>query len=345
MDILAKAILDSQQIEARKRLGVKGIELLLLDKDFRDLDKTKEALIRIAQEWEIVALEAPDSTKEYRLNPFSADSKTRVSSRDFLLRYVELANSVNNITKNIAYAQFQYIFDGFDDKGRPVEVDRERQLGEIREHYESLRRNSQVELQIENITQINPAYADGSLCHCYTTTRPSDFPIIGTPLALDVIHLAQVLYTWLKTEPTDEDKNIARVKIPGMPQFGGGVYIQMTDEDKKTAERIKKEQKETNLRETITSELVRVIKFYRPLIGSLQFANASVGFGAFPGEDGVASDTGLIDLKRVFQEAIIPANVPYVIPEYRETDWLNPLNQQNAIAMVRRLSEEYSKRE
>ena len=344
MEILAKAILDRQQIEARKKLGVKGIELLLLDKDFRNLDKTKEALIQIAKDWEIVALEAPDSTKEYHINPFSADSKTRVSSRDFLLRYVELANTVNDSTNNISYAQFQYLFDGFDDNGKPIEVGRERLLGEIREHYGSLRQNSQVELQIENITQINPAYADGSLCHCYTTIRPSDFQIIGTPLALDIIHLAQVMYTWLKAEPTDEDKNIARVKIPGMSQFGGEVYIQMTDEDKKTAERIKKEEKGTSIREAITSELVRVIKFYRPLIGSLQFANAGVGFGAFPGEDGVASDTRVIDLKKDFQEAIIPSDVPYVIPEYRETDWLNPVNQQNAIAMIR-LSEEHSKRE
>lgn len=335
MNILAKSILNYGQLEARKRLNTPGVELLLLEKDFQDLTKTKDKLVRIAEEWPIIALEAPDSTKTYPINPFSDDIQVSRSSNDFLLHFVDLANYVNERTGKIAYAQFQYLFDRFGSNGLPKIVDREEQLAKIKDYYEQLRRNSQVKLQIENIIPINPAHADGSLRYCYTTIRPSDFALMDVPMALDVIHLAQTFYTWLKAQ--DEKDGLCKIKIPALKEFNGGIYIQMSEEDKVIREKIANDVKEVGLREAVTSELIAVIQNYNPLIGSLQFANAEAGFGAFPGEDGVESDEGMINIGRLFREAIIPANVPYVIPEYNEEDYTKPINQQKVIELIQKI--------
>ncbi len=343
MEILAKSIVDDGQLEARKSLGVKGIELLLLEKDFDDIDKTKEKLVEIARQWEVVALEAPNGITKYPMNPFSADSGVRLSSRNFLSQYADLANSVNVITKNIAYAQFQYIFDEFNDEGRSPEVHRGEQLGMIKEHFEGLQKSSKVNLQVENTTPISQAYGRGTLSHCHTAIRPSDFAQIGVPMALDVIHLSQTCYTWLQAET--ENDNLFKVNILGVPKYKGKFYLQMTDEDLETVARIKKNVEIMNIKDAITTELIRTIRIYSkmvtknygPLIGSLQFANAEVGFGVLPGEDGIETSEGMIDVRRLFSEAIIPAGISYVTPEYHEKSWLVPINQQNAITLVRSL--------
>jgi hypothetical protein len=41
----------------------------------------------------------------------------------------------------------------------------------------------------------------------------------------------------------------------------------------------------------------------------------------------------------VLAEAIIPCNIPYVIPEYHEEDYCNPQHQRRIIPFVRALSQ------
>jgi len=76
---------------------------------------------------------------------------------------------------------------------------------------------------------------------------------------------------------------------------------------------------------------------YSSFIGSLQFSNAKAGVGTSDDDEGYAGEDGLLDIPRIFREAIIPVDVPYLIPEYQETNYGNPVHQQKVIAMVRDL--------
>ena len=337
MKILAKSIL-ALQMEARKSLDVEGIEILLLEKDFEDLKSTKESLVRVASEWPLVGLEAMDGTSKYGMNPFSANKREAQFSRDLLLRYVDMINELNAKTKNIPYAQFQYLLDKFVKKGkeyRAKPVDKNEQLERIRLHFNGLSSISDIELQLENITQVNPA-KDGSLRHCYTTLHPRDFSSMGIPMALDVIHLAQTLYIWSQATKKDSANGLYPVvtRIDGKTTR---IYIQMSDYELEIGNRIRGDIKRTGIRNAITSEIVSLILKYGENIGSLQFANAKVGFGAEFGEDGIATSEGMIDLKRLFNEAIILKNIPYVIPEFEEQDYTKPVNQRKAVNMVKDL--------
>ena len=333
MKILAKSILDSKQIEARKSLPVDGIEILLLEKDFQNCKKTKEDLTKIAEEWPLIGLEAPDSIRKYPIDPTSTNKNIREFSENFLLRFIDFSNNVNLKTGNVAYLQFQYLFDQLIKKDYIKTTDRKAQLRKIREHYTRLKTRSSIELQIENIIPISPSSSNGTLNYCYTTIRPNDFIETQIPIALDIIHLAQTFYTWYKAK--HKFKNYFSLDIKGKNPIT--TYIEMTEEDIEIRNRLKRKINEFGIKNAITSELIDTINNCQKIIGSLQFANAKIGYGAIQGEDGILINKGMIDIQRVFIEAIMPKNIPYVIPEYSERDYNNPINQRKSIEIIRKL--------
>lgn len=146
-------------------------------------------------------------------------------------------------------------------------------------------------------------------------------------MALDIAHLAITLYTWSKAQQQRDGSYL--IESPR-----GRLEIEMTDKDYEIGKRIRDS---LSLQEAITAEVIECINKYSSLIGSLQFSNAKAGVGTDVNDEGYIGRDGLLDIPRIFREVIIPKNISYVIPEYQETDYLDPIHQREAIAMVRRL--------
>jgi hypothetical protein len=327
MKLLAKSILHPGQIAARRQLKCDGIEILLLGNDFKDISLTKAALRETAQEYPVVGLEAPDSVDGMPVYPLSPDSTIAHFSREFLARCIELAHELTAKTNAEVYFQYQYCGSPAH-PNTPFRSDYESDLEAMANHYSLLQRSSNVPIQMENGTPIAAAYDQEEKLYARTVSaRMSDFADTNIPLALDIVHLAETLYTWSQAKQDNCGWFVETKR--------GRMYFPAVEEDIATGYRLAKQH---DLRTAITDQIILEIKSNADRIGSLQFANAQAGFALEHENEGHAGADGIIDVARVMKEAIIPANIPYVIPEYRETDYLDPVHQRAAARMVRELS-------
>src|SRR3989338_4870717 len=328
MKILAKSALRADQIAVRKSLAVDGIEIILLSEDMDNYSQALDKLRRAADDFSVVGLEAPCEDKDLVINPISDDIFQSRKSRDYLFRCVDLINGVKQGTDCEAYFQYQYSFDSFD-QGKPRHgAARKILLERIVEFHHELQHRSDVPLQIENGTPIG--IRKNQPMYLPVTAGMEEFGEMPIPLALDIAHLAISLYTWSKAV---KDGELYRVATPL-----GSLSIEMSDAQSSAGAYIGESFfRGTFTRDTITAIINRFIHIYHDLIGSLQFSNAKPGVGTDVHDEGYAGMNGLLDVERVFREAIIPLNIPYVIPEYEEDDYLHPTHQRDAIEMVRRL--------
>lgn len=327
MKLLAKSILHPGQIAARARLACDGIEILLLGNDFQDIAATKDALIAIAREYPVVGLEAPDSVDGKPVYPLAREPALHHFSREFLSRCVELANELDAKTNAKVYFQYQHLGNrALPDV--PVQDGYAFDLDATVYHHTLLQRSSNVPVQMENITPLCAGFGqEENLYYRTVMARTSDFADANIPLALDIAHLAETLYTWSQAKQDAHGWHVATAR--------GKLYFPAADEDIATGVRIARH---SHLETAITDEIIAEIRKHAALIGSLQFANAQPGFAIEHDNEGFAGDGGLIDVPRVLKEAVIPAGIPYVIPEYREKDYLDPVNQRAAVDLVRTLS-------
>ena len=105
----------------------------------------------------------------------------------------------------------------------------------------------------------------------------------------------------------------------------------MTRRDIETGKRIRGK---SDLRGAITKDIIGDIRKYSPIIHSMQFADATLGFGIDPKEAGCWAG-GMIDIPAVLREAV-KLDVP-IIPEYHESDYNNPKNQIKIFALAREI--------
>jgi hypothetical protein len=341
MHILAKSVLDEKQLASRavlkQELPIKGIEILLRDKDFQDIEKTAKWLIEIGNKYKILGLETGVSTiiggKKIAINPISHDAYTRTIAKQFLARYVSLINNVMEKTSAQVYAQWQLLGEPYGPDRKPSQIlSHSDELKKLQTYHLQLQSQSHAHLQMENGVPINPNGTPSKPEEFYNDfimTRIEDYRVAGMPAALDVTHLALSLNCWAHSEPQGA--------LYKLNTKNGTFYFQQTQSDVEAGERIKKAMKNgASLRESITDELIRVVLTHKKEIGSLQFADAERGFGTDENEQGYHGTDGLINMQRLFQEAIIPADIPYVIPEYHETDYTNPIHQKKAIKDIAR---------
>ncbi len=329
MKLLAKSIIDKRQTDTRKDLDVDGIEIVLLGRELDDenINATTQAFIALADHFPIIGVEAPISYHGLPVNPIAEDTSIREQSREYLQRCLDLTSQLKAATGAEVYFQYQYAFGNFQPNGYPArKVPRDYELQQIAAFHRSLEAQCDFPVQIENGTPIHlhnnqPAYR-------HTTIRLSDFAEHNIPVALDICHLAISLYTWSKARPLT--LNLDSVKTPR-----GILAIEMTEEDRTFGRRIADSRKDQN---SITDILIEQITQYAPIIGSLQFSNAKAGFATSDEEEGYAGSDGLIDIPRVLAKAIVPCNLPYLIPEYQEEDYCSPIHQRTIISFVRTLS-------
>jgi len=330
MKLLAKSIIDQRQTDIRKDLDVEGIEIILLGGELEkdNIKATTEAFITLAEDFPVIGIEAPTSYKGLPVNPIAEDKVTRGISRDYLQRCVDLTSQLRAKANVEVYFQYQFAFGNYLPTGYPKQkVPLSYELEQIASFHYALESQCDFPIQIENGTPIHlhndfPAYRN-------STIRMSDFAQHCLPVALDICHLALTLYTWSKAKPLTI--SLDSVKTPK-----GILAIEMTEEDRALGTRIAQEKNEQR---TITNIIIEQIREYAPLIGSLQFSNAKPGFATDELEESYAGSDGLIDIPRVLAEAIIPCNIPYVIPEYHEEDYCNPQHQRRIIPFVRALSQ------
>lgn len=327
MKILAKSILNPDQLEVRKSLDVDGIEILLLSKDWINKKATETMLKDATKEWKVIALEAPDCFEDgsviIPINPASNDKVTQTKSKDFLKEFVEFANLTKARGITVPYAQFQFTFKQYDQDGHTPRADHQLTIHQLAEFYSELQKNTDIPLQIENSILIG-APLNSKVFHYHTACNLKDFEDTNILLALDIAHLSQTIHTYTEATKTGE-----KYKIIVNKKY---YYLPLSPADIQIRNRIKK--RKGKLEERITAELLYQIATYRPQIGSMQFSGAK-GFG-FNKEDAGTSDPGIFDLDQVLSAAI-KADVPYLIPEFLEVNYLNPINQIAAIKMVRSL--------
>lgn len=326
MKILAKSALRAGQPEARQSLPVDGIELILLGGEIEHYQQTQNQLLQIAEHFEVIGLEAPCEEQGLVISPLSEDPSIAAASREYLFQCVDLINVISSRTKREAYFQYQHSFGNFNKLGKPLQsYTREELIQQAADFHAQLQKNSDVPIQVENGTPL--CIRGGKPAYVPITTRGEDFADRSIPLALDIAHLAITFYTWSRAQ--QQRDGLYLIESPR-----GRLWVEMTDKDYDLGRKIRGS---LSLQEAITTEIVDVIRKYSGLIGSLQFSNAKPGVGTDDRDEGYAGEAGLLDVPRIFREAIISANIPYVIPEYEETDYLEPIHQREAIAMVRSL--------
>lgn len=334
MKILAKSILHEGQIETRKPLNCDGIEILLLGKELDNLRQTRDHLVSLADDFGIIGIEAPDTVRGIPVYPTSDDVAVREHSRAFLEECVALSNQVWEKTGVPVYFQYQYLYDRLNDDGTLARnPPRDAELSKVREYHKKLQRMSDVDVQMENTTPLCAGFGQEKRLYSRpVTARMVDFTDMGVPLALDIVHLAETLYTWAQAKRDDKghfvvDSQRGKLYFPAIMQDLDIVGARMKENH--------------NISDAITNEIVEWIGYsgnkYR--IGSLQFANAQPGFAVSHENEGYEGANGLIDVPRVLK-AIVKADIPYVIPEYREKDYLNPVNQRAAVRLLREISRE-----
>ncbi len=329
MKLLAKSIVKEDQIEARKDLCKEGIEFLLLGPDVEGKN-IGNTLLRIVDanekyHYPVIGLEAPDSNgPECNIDPISRDSYIQRNSREFLARCVTLSNEVALWTKAKVYFQYQCLFDKYPQVNWPPKIDLEQALDALQEFHHGLQRNSDIQLQMENAIPVDPAYSGSSMHHCFVTTRPSDFERMNIPMAFDVVHYAQSVYVWSKAEPASRD-------FFAIDADGKKYCLQMTDEDKEIGRSILGK----DLKTAMTAEIIRVLEKHKSRIGSLQFSDTKIGFGTLQDEAGYDGEYGMIDVPKVI-ECARHTRIPYAIPEYKETNYNNPIIQRKIFKELQR---------
>lgn len=249
-----------------------------------------------------------------------------------------MANDANTVSK-VPYLQYQFIFKPFDDQGNSPRVNLEEKLDKIATYHSALQSGSDVPLQVENCIPINPAFGSGAYTHCPLTIRVEDFTSRKIPLAFDVPHYAQTLHVILKAEHVQDD--IYSLRTPERT-----FYIQLTKHDAEKAARMRSDE---NTVDAITRQINTDIRAAESVIGSVQFAGCDFGFGINDGPVGsVQGEAGslrneLYDLPKVLAGGIIPIKAPYVVPEFKETDWKLAPNQRAGIELYNQLKAEIQK--
>ncbi len=326
MKILAKSALRGTQPEIRRGLAVDGIELVFLGGEIDRYQQTRDEVIHVAEYFAAIGLEAPCEEQGRLISPLSDNHLIAATSKDYLQRCVELINEVHHQTGREAYFQYQHSFAAFNERGKPLSrYPRDELVRKASDFHAQLQKDSDVPLQVESATPI--CIRGGKPAYVPIMTRGEDFTDGQISIALDIAHLGITFYTWSKAQQQQDDLYL--IESPR-----GRLWVEMADKDHQIGSRIKHS---SSLQDAITAEIIGFIKEYSGLIGSLQFSNAKAGVGTDDGDEGYAGEDGLLDVPRIFREAIIPANISYVIPEYQETNYLNPVQQQKAIAMVRGL--------
>ena len=325
MKILAKSALRQGQPAARQSLPVDGIEILFLGGEVEQRQHTINKLTELADHFQVVAVEAPCVESGKVISPLAHDKILAAASQDYLKKCIDILNEVHFRTKREMYFQYQHSFEAFGPNGKPSREYHPSLIPHLAAFHQQLKRNSNIPLQVENGTPIG--IRQGVPAYVPVTARLHDFVQAGLPIALDITHLAITLYSF----------SCARSKSNGLFLLGspvGSLYIEMNRQDQEKGARIRSS---SSIQEAITSEVIHQIHQYKPFIQSLQFSNAKAGVGTDDADEGYAGTDGLLNIPRVFQEAILPLNIPYVIPEYTEQNYNRPVNQQLAIEMVRRL--------
>lgn len=331
MKILAKSALRDGQPESRKSLPVDGIEIIFLGGEVERRKETIEKLIALTDNFPILGVEAPCEEQGLVISPLAENKGIAAASRDYLSICVEIINEAHQRTRKEMYFQYQHSFEPFNQDGKPARYYHQKMIQQLATFHHGLEKNSDIPLHVENGTPIGirasqPAYVP-------VTARLHDFVQAALPIALDITHLAITLYSWSQAERS-------RGGLYRIPTPSGALYIEMKESEAQIGQRIRES---SSIQESITLEVIRQIYQCGPFIHSLQFANAKRGVGTDDHDEGYAGTDGLLDIPRIFQEAIIPLNIPYVIPEYTERDYNNPTNQQQAIEMVRALMEQKDK--
>lgn len=325
MKILTKSALLPGQPEARKTLPVDGIEIIFLGGELERYDQTRDQLLRLADDFEVIGLEAPCDERGLIINPLNENVEGTLS-RSYLSTCIQLANELQKLSRKEVYFQYQYSFENIDENGKPIQqYNRSQLLEQIAHFHRELEREADISVQIENGTPIG--MRRGKPAYIPVMTQGEDFAVGDIPLALDITHLAITLYTWSRAE--ESANGLYRIPSPR-----GSIWLPLSASELQIGARIRAS---SYIQDAITSEVIAQIQNYASRIGSLQFSNAKPGVGTDEADEGYAGTDGLLDVPRVFKEAIIPANIPSVIPEYTERDYLKPTNQKVAIEMVRRL--------
>ncbi len=196
--------------------------------------------------------------------------------------------------------------------------------------HRSLQASAQVPVQLENTTPV--CIVDGRPSYNHHFTRFSDYQADSLSMALDISHLAITLYGWSKVRK--DRSNGCFVDSPL-----GRLFPPLTTEDLQVGKRIATS---NDVPKAITDEVIAQIQSHARTIGSLQFSNARYGVGTDDLDEGYAGTDGLLDMYRILSEVVLHSDIPYVIPEYHERDYLNPVEQQKAVGMVRQLQERLS---
>ena len=186
MKILAKSALYTGQPEARQDLSVDGIEIIFLGGELERYNQTKNQLLRLADHFNVIGLEAPCDERGLIINPLAEDLSGTLS-RSYLSACVQLANDVQHLSKKEVYFQYQYSFDNFERNGTPIrQYDRLQLLEQVAEFHHKLQRQSDVSVQIENGTPIG--IRRGKPAYIPAMTRCEDFAPASIPMALDIIY-------------------------------------------------------------------------------------------------------------------------------------------------------------
>ncbi len=330
MKILAKSALVESQIEARKQLSVDGIEIIFLRSEIEEYQKTKQDMLSLANSFPIIGIEAPCEVGDMFINPISGVRKVREGSKMYLAKCVELANEIASCRNIELYVQYQFTFGLLDaDLHTNVDISRREELEKIARFHHWLRAGSSIPVQIENGTPLHPYR--GRIGHRLTTTRLEDFAEYKIPLALDICHLALTLHTWSAAVRQRQD-------LYTIDSGSEIIPLLLTEEDAFVGWKIRQGSSSLGtLRDAITTEVILQIQEYRSLIGSLQYSNALPGFAIQHTDEGYAGREGLLDLPRILREAVMPCKIPYVVPEFEESDYDNPLHQSAAVRAWREL--------
>jgi len=358
MKLLAKSALKTDQIKARKDLKADGIELILSGQDVIDSGKSVDTLAALADDWPVIGLEVPDSFNGVPVDPTSRNKGVREDSQRFLQAAVDIACNVAGRANVEVYLQYQCLFDNqFDDNGTPSAFGWAPVLGKIREfHGELAAKAFPLKVQLENTVPVS-CLVGGNRYHCFATTRPRDFKWMDVPLAFNIAHYAQALYTWVNVKSTrqrivkDDAKNLKdNSNVYAVTPDDRKYVIGMTKADVRYGNLLQKNSLKEDVKAAITKEIINVIYAHKMLIGSVQFSDCLPGFGTEDCEAGYFGDKGMIDVPAVLRavfDAKIPASddryepfvpaIPFIIPKYKEQDYNNPVNQKKAFELVREI--------